>query len=76
MPKGTPKKGRSASRGRPAKAAEPATSTPAKSPAKPVVAPAQFEMEFDEGNKVMARLVNTFNCLVLFLDEGYTVLKN
>jgi|FrelakmetLWP11LW_1041352.scaffolds.fasta_scaffold450375_1 hypothetical protein len=55
MPKGTPKKGRSASRGRPAKKDEPATSTPAKTPAKLIVASPKHEMEFDEETKVMAR---------------------
>ena len=49
MAKASPKKGRSASRGRPPKAAAPAPKTPIKTPTKPV------DMDFEEGNQVMAR---------------------
>jgi hypothetical protein len=50
MAKATPKKGRSASRGRPPKAAATAAAkTPIKTPTKAV------DMDFEEGNQVMAR---------------------
>jgi len=56
MAKTTPKKGRSASRGRAAAAAKPAkpvTPEPPKTPKTPVSP--KHEMEFEEGAKIMAR---------------------
>lgn len=54
MAKTTPKKGRSSSRGRAAaKPAKPATPAKAAAPATPKSP--KHEMEFDEGDKIMAR---------------------
>ena len=58
MAKTTPKKGRSASRGRAAaaaaaKPAKPVTPEPPKTPKTPVSP--KHEMEFEEGAKIMAR---------------------
>lgn len=65
MPKGSPKKGRSASRGRPAKIVK----TPKSPTPEP---PAKFTMDFDENEKVMARWPGTnlfFKAKVTFVRD-------